>query len=99
LPEPAPPPEVFDLETGEVTPHEIEVGRTAQDNDDWISWGRSLAHALGQAQTRAEGEAWLTHNTALLNDCQSLHPGVHKKLQLNISQMRTRLPDFMVVPQ
>jgi len=95
LPPPPPPAEIYDPETGELSPHEIAVGRTANDNNDWISWGRAVALALGQAQTRADGEAWLLENDALLNDCQNEHPGVHKKLELNIAQMRERLPDFM----
>jgi phage recombination protein Bet len=100
---PTKPQGVYDPESGEVVqvdlPHEIPVPRTADNKDNWIGWGGALVEALAAAQTRAEGEAWVALNAALLNDCQSLQPKAHTRLKLRIAQMRERLPDFIEAPQ
>lgn len=90
-----------DPQTGEIAPHIIQAPDT-DGGKNWIQWGGSYIAALKQAQTREEGEEWVSMNSGMLATCHAKAPKAAGSVEKAIFAMRERLapviedvPDFM----
>lgn len=88
---PAEPP--MDRQTGELSPHQIEVPLTSRGSPDWIKWGGQVVAALQGSRDRNEVEAWIAKQQAAMKTCEGDFPKVHARVSANIEEARKRFPD------
>ena len=81
---PAPARAPFDPKTGEVKPHQIQIGyvtgNDGYDQSDWVGWGRDLIAGIKTATTPAELSAWIDANQAALASCAENAPKAYKSI-------------------
>ncbi len=80
---PAPPRPPFDPKTGEVKPHQIQIGYVTvegHDQSDWVGWGRDLIAGIKTATTQDELSGWIDANQAALATCADNAPKAYKSI-------------------
>ena len=93
--QPAAPRPPFDPKTGEVKPHQIQVGyitdNDGYDQSDWVGWGRDLIAGIKTAATPAELSGWIDANQAALASCAENAPKAYKSVTGAIEAQKTKL--------
>jgi len=89
---------LYDPETGEVGPHYIALGDSA---DRYLVWGKALIAALAAAKDAIEGESWVEQNDKTIAGCKEDAPSVARSVTGAVAKMRQRFsqPDFMPAVQ
>lgn len=94
---PLPPPKAeppHDPVTGEVKPHQIQIGYVQTDNgdaSDWIGYGRSFIAAVKSAASLDELRAWQDLNQAGLASCAENAPKAYGSVVKMIDKRRAEL--------
>lgn len=103
MPKTPPTQQPMDNETGEVSPHRIDIPLNARGERDWVKWGGLLVAALEASRDGNEVEAWVNQTQPDVTLCEQEYPKLHKRVMANIDRVRqfyatdpaSREPEFM----